>query len=206
MWTWGKLPGIRVVLATVGALGLAGGVGYLLHASSDSIPDCSVALAPIVDRTVGRPEANSTPADGLSPLGSVLGCNNPAPPPVTISVGLSPETAGPDRSTPGMAVYSVLELIDERAIEELAPCFAQRPNDPAGGLYPRYLGRPVGLIDVVVEGESAKVAWEATVHTAFSRRGKRWSPGETITVTTRLVRVDGLWRIATLCEGGDDAD
>ncbi len=57
---------------------------------------------------------------------------------------------------------------------------------------------------VMEEDQRAKVVWDATVHTEFSWRGKRRTPGETITLTARLVRVEGLWKLVQLHEGDDD--
>ncbi len=133
------------------------------------------------------------------------GCNNPAPPPIIMSVGRPPgQDESTDLSTPAVAVYSVLSLIDQTATNKLAPCFIKKKETTAGNLYPRYLGNPVGLVEVIEKGESAEVIWNATVHNMFSLDGRKRSPGETITLTTRLVRVDGLWKLLRLHEGGKD--
>jgi hypothetical protein len=62
----------------------------------------------------------------------------------------------------------------------------------------------VGLVEVIEEDESAEVIWNATVHTVFSLNGRKWSPGEKMTLTTRLVRVEGLWKLLKLHEGNED--
>ena len=136
------------------------------------------------------------------PLGSFLGCNKPALPPMTMPVGRPPGGADtPDLSSPAVALHSVLSLVDQAATDKLAPCFIEQTQDMASNLYPRYLGPPVELVDVVEEGESAGVIWNATVHTQFSLDGRDRSPGETITLTTRLLRVEGLWKILKLHDG-----
>lgn len=119
-------------------------------------------------------------------LGRLLGTNNPAIPPVVMRVGRQPgEDEGPDLSTPTAAVHSVLSLIDQDATDKLASCFVEETAATADSLYPCYLGHPTELVEVVDEGESAVVTWNATVHTAFSLNGKSWSAGETMTLTTR---------------------
>jgi hypothetical protein len=57
---------------------------------------------------------------------------------------------------------------------------------------------------VVESNQSAVVTWEATVHTEFTLRGKRWSSGETAALTARLVRIDGLWKLLQLHERDED--
>jgi hypothetical protein len=143
----------------------------------------------------------------LPPLGSVLGYNRPAPPPTGLSIGPAPgEADTPDLSTPAMAVYAILLLIDQGATDKLPSCLHQEAEDPLGDLYPRYLGHPVGLVEVIEEDESARVIWDATVHTTFSRHGREWSSGETVTLTAQLVQIDGFWKLARLHEGEEDGD
>ena len=64
----------------------------------------------------------------------------------------------------------------------------------------------MGLVDVVEGGDWATVVWEAAVHTAFTQQGKHWSTGETMTVTSRLVRVEGLWKLVRWYEGDEDGE
>ena len=137
-------------------------------------------------------------------LGSLLGCNSPAPPPASISVGRSSEeTDAPDLGTPAGTVSSVLSLLDQGATGKLIPCLYEETGEPVSSLYPRYLGPPVGLREVSEDGSCAKVVWDATVHAEFSLRGKHWSPGATITLTARLVQVEGLWKLLQLHEGDE---
>jgi hypothetical protein len=154
---------------------------------------------------MGPAEDEESAADKTTSLGSLLGINKPAPPPIAFHVGHPPGQAdAPDLSTPGVAVYSVLSLIDQGATEKLAPCFVEDTEDAANMLYPRYLGHPIELVEVIEEGESAEVVWNATVHTEFSLGSDSWPPGETATVKTRLVRVEDTWKILKLYNG--DAD
>jgi hypothetical protein len=101
-------------------------------------------------------------------------------------------------------VYSVLSLIDQAKTDKLAPCFVEKTEDTVGKLYPHYLGHPVELVEVNEEDEYAEVIWNATVHTIFSLNGRNWSPGETMMLKTALVRVEGLWKISELHNGGKD--
>jgi len=198
---------LQAAFAVAGAIGAVVVLGYLRHLQSVSTsqpPPLPVAMA---GQSVDQADGNEPLLEGPLPLGSVLGINRPAPPPVSISVGRSPgELDTPDLSTPAVAVYTVLPLLDRGATDKVAPCLLEETGDPASSLYPRYLGHPVSLVEVTEEEESAEVVWQATVHTAFSRDGKQHSPGETITLTTRLVQIDGLWKILQLHEGEENGD
>jgi hypothetical protein len=197
-----SLQGIAAVTGTIGSVVV---IGYVCHLQSICPVEPPPVPVQVESRSANQADGNQASVSGPLPLGSVLGCNSPAPPPVSIFVGRSSEGTGtPDLSTPGAAVYSVLSLIDQAATGKLAPCLLEETEDPVSSLYPRYLGPPVGLGEVIEEGQSAKVVWEATAHTEFSWRGKRWSPGETITLTARLVRVEGLWELLQLHEGDND--
>jgi hypothetical protein len=127
----------------------------------------------------------------------------PAPPPVVFAIGPSDPNDAPDLSTPSQAVYSVLGLLDRSEMETLSRCFAEKAPGAGASLYPRYLGSPVELVDVIEEGSTAKVVWNATVHKAFTYNGKCQTPGETVTLTTCLVQIDDLWKLLRLHEGGD---
>lgn len=197
---------IKVMLAVAGSIGVVALVAYVHPSKPASAPPPPQAVqteSPPVDQADGNEPLTGEPP----PLGILFGCNSPAPPPVGFSVGRSPDEADiPDLSTPAVAVYTVLSLIDRAATDKLAPCFLEETEDPVSNLYPRYLGHPVALVDVIEEGQSAKIVWEATVHMAFSRHGKPWSPGETITLTARLVQVEGLWKLLQLHDGDEDGD
>ncbi len=199
MATARKARTIQVGLAVAGVIAAAVTIAYM-HRSSRPVQAPPPVSAP-------APTA-ATPADGndsasveFLPLGSILGVNSPAPPPVSIAIGSPPGAADtPDLSTPAAAVYSVLSLIDEGTTDKLAACFVEETEAPGSDLYPSCLGHPVGLVDIVEDDQSAEVTWEATVHTAFSRNGRQWSPGETIGLTTKLVQVEGLWKLKKLHE------
>jgi hypothetical protein len=99
-----------------------------------------------------------------------------------------------------MAVHEVLALIDRGATDQLSQCFASGAEDVAGGLYPRYVGHPVEVVEVAEEGAAAHVLWKATVHTGFTLEGRNWSPGEMITLEARLIQAEGVWKLARLYE------
>jgi hypothetical protein len=189
---------IQIVLAVAGVIAVAVIIAYVRR--SAPIPTPQPVPAP-VSASATEADSNDSASAEFLPLGSILGVNSPAPPPVSISIGSPPGAAdAPDLTTPAAAVYSVLSLIDEGKTDKLAACFVEETEAPGSDLYPGYLGHPIGLVDVVEDEESAEVTWEATVHTAFSRNGRQWSPGETITLTTRLVQIDGFWKLKKLHE------
>jgi hypothetical protein len=84
----------------------------------------------------------------------------------------------------------------------LAPYFVEEPDDVGNMLYPRYLGHPIELVEVIEEDEYAEVVWNATAHTAFSLSGERRTPGATITLKTRLQQVESFWKVLKLHDGG----
>lgn len=178
------------LIVAAGALGLA--VYRWRPAESSSLPPDAVPAAAV--------DGNDSLLGDSSLLAGALGCNQPAPPPISWGIGPPSDANTPDLSSPAMAVYSVLSLIDRDATDALPQCFVGESEGPPSDLYPRYVGQPIGLVDIIEDEESAEVVWEATVHTAFSRDGKDWSPGELVTLTTHLVRIDGVWRLDGLCE------
>ncbi len=190
------------MLAVVGALGVVSVAAYVCRSKAAPAPQ---RLSPPV-QTPGQ-SADQTDGEEFSlgedvPLGSLLGYNKPALPPVLMALGRPPgEADTPDLSTPAVALHSVLSLIDQAATDKLTPCFVEEAGDAASNLYPRYLGHPIELVDVVEQGETAGVIWNATAHTEFSLDGESRSPGETIAITTRLLRVEGLWKILKLHDG-----
>ncbi len=105
-----------------------------------------------------------------------------------------------DLSTPSVAVYSALALIDKGATDQLAQCCVNGIDNVVNGLYPCYLGHPIELVDVNEEDNAAKVTWKATVHTRFSLNGRSHSPSEYVVLTTPLIRVDRLWKLLRLQE------
>ena len=97
-------------------------------------------------------------------------------------------------------MYSFLTLIDQGALDQLEKCLAEGSEVDADGLYPRYLGQPIRLVDVKEDGDTAWVLWEATAHTAFSHKGRDRLPGESVPLSSRLIRADDQWKLATLDE------
>ena len=194
----GKAKVVSLVLVLVGAAGGVAVVGYVRHTKPTS-PEPEAIQA---HQGVPGTDANEAGFNESAPLGSVFGINRPAPPPIALRVGRLPgEGDGPDLSTPASAVYSVLRLLDEDVTGELASCFVDGTESLWSHLYPGLIGHPVGLVEVIEESDSARVVWEATVVTTFSRGGREWTAGETIQLTARLVQVEGLWRLVTLHEG-----
>ena len=146
--------------------------------------------------------ADDTHSDnGLAPtieLPTIRGGESPAPPPIIFrSRGLSD---GPDLTRPAAAVFSVLGLIDRGATDQLPQCFVTGDAPTTEGLYPRYLGHPIELVDVVEEGEAATITWNATIQTAFSLEGATHITGDRLTLTTRLIRTEALWLLVKLHE------
>jgi hypothetical protein len=192
-----KLRLVLVLLAAGGAL-LASAIAYWSRGGAVS-PSQEVQTAPEID-------ANDSIAGEPIPLGSRFGCNSPAPPPI-LFLGPPPRDANDlDLGTPVAAIQTILSLIDRGATDKLTACVLEEAKSGPDGLYPRYLGQPVGLVEVVEEDDRAMVVWEAAVHTGFALQGKRWFAGETMTVTSRLMRVEGLWRLARWHEGDENGE
>lgn len=197
-----KIGAVLVAAGLVGILTVVLSVCYLKPTRESRLPLARERPNTQSEDTLDGEEISS--GEDVS-LGRLLGTNNPAVPPVIMRVGPEPgEASAPDLSTPAAAVYSVLSLTDQDATDKLAGCFVGKEADMAGGLYRRYLGLPVELVDVFEDGESAAVTWNATVHTAFSLDGRSWSTGEKMTLTTRLSKVEGLWKLLRLHEGVKD--
>jgi hypothetical protein len=200
-----KARKIKVILAVTGAIGVVTVIAYVYHLKS--VPTLQQLSAPVqtdgqsVDQTDGKESSFSEQL----PLGSLLGYNKPAIPPMVIPLGRPPDQADtPDLSSPAAAVYSVLFLIDQAKIDKLAPCFIEKSEDTVNNLYPRYLGHQIELVEVIEEDDYAEVIWNATVHTMFSLDGRNWSPGETMMLKTTLIRVEGLWKLLKLHDRGKD--
>ena len=191
-----KARSMGVLLAVAGVMAAGAMMAYLRRAAPLPGPEPVTVPEPTATAHIDGDDATS---DDFLPLGTVLGANRPAPPPVSFALG--PPRGGADAldlSTPAAAVYSVLSLIDEGKTDQLAACFVDGTHETNSTLYPDHLGHPVGLVDVAEDEETAAVTWEATVHTTFTRNGKQWTPGETITLTTRLIQVDGSWKVTEL--------
>jgi len=108
--------------------------------------------------------------------------------------------AAVDLRTPEAVVYSFLTLIDQGDLDQVDKCFADANEVVADGLYPRYLGQPIRLVEVTRDDDTAQVRWEATVHTPFSHQGEDRLPGEFVPLSSRLIRVGDLWKLVTLDE------
>ncbi|MBW7989559.1 MAG: hypothetical protein FVQ84_06020 [Planctomycetes bacterium] len=198
-----KVRKIKVILAVTGAIGVVSVTAYVHHLKSS--PTLQRLSAPVQtdSQSVEQTDRKESSFSEQLPLGSLLGYNKPAIPPIVIPLGHPPDQADtPDLSSPAAAVYSVLSLIDQAKTDKLAPCFIEKTEDTVGKLCPRCLGRPVELVEVNEEDEYAEVIWNATVHTMFSLDGRNWSPGETMMLKTTLVRVEGLWKISELHDRG----
>ena len=206
-----KARGLHVVFTVTGAIGAVVVIAYVHHSKSVSTLQ---SPSPVVqtedqstDQSVDQADRKKSSLSEPLSLGRLFGCNNPAPPPIVMPVGRPHGQADtPDLSTPAQAVQTVLSLIDQAATDKLALCFINETKDAVSNLYPRYLGHPIGLVEVIEEGESAEVIWDATVHTEFSHQGRHWSPGEVMTLAARLVRVEASWRLLQLHDGDKDGN
>lgn len=192
-----KLRFVLVLLAAGGVL-LVSAIAYWSRGGAVS-PSLEAQTAPGTD-------ANDPAVGEPIPLGSRFGCNSPAAPPI-LFLGPPPRDANdPDLSTPAATIQTILSLVDRGATDKLAACVLEEAKSGPDGLYPRYLGQPVGLVEVVEEDDRATVVWEAAVHTVFTLRGKQWAVGGTMMVTSRLVRVDGFWKLAQWHEGDGNGE
>lgn len=189
---------IKVVLAAAGVAGLGLAIACLYRAEPPSTP-AETASSP-------RP-AEQDRSLGVAPLIGALrdgdDARAAAPPPLIFMVGRPDADGAPDLSTPAQAVHSVLALLDRGDTEALSQCFGDAAPEASESLYPCPLGPPVELVDVVEDGDAATVVWNAVVRTEFTLDGTRRTPGETVTLTTRLIRGEGLWRLVRLHDGAD---
>ncbi|MEN6423958.1 MAG: sigma-70 family RNA polymerase sigma factor [Phycisphaerales bacterium] len=147
------------------------------------------------DQTV---ETALRPIPGPSP-GGAMGIAMAGSMPVSHAVFRSvTETGVADLSTPEAAVYSLMALTGLEAIDRLGQCFAEGAEDSVGLPALRCLGYPVETIDAICEDDVARFTWRATVHRPFPLNGTVWSEGDSLTLTARLVRVDGLWKVSSI--------
>ncbi len=188
-----------IVVVALAVAGVAWAIAGLYRADRSPAPS----------QTESAPQADEPIAPlGTAPLIGALrdgdDARAAAPPPLIFMVGRPDGDEAPDLSTPAQAVHSVLALLDRGRMEALSQCLSGAAPDASEGLYPRRLGPPVELVDVVEDGDAATVVWSAAVHTGFTLDGRSRSPGETVTLTTRLVRVEGLWKLVELHDGGEE--
>ncbi len=193
-----KARAVKVVFAAAGIAGVALAIAWLYRSGPPSVPPEAASVPQADERTV---TLGDTPL--VSELRSTDDARSGPVPAVLFGIGRPDADDAPDLSTPAQAVYSVLELLDRSDTEALSRCFCDGVPDANESPYPRYVGPPVELADVVEEGNAATVVWTATVHTEFSLDGASRAPGETVTLITRLVRVEGLWKLARLHDGDD---
>ena len=200
-----KAGGVKTILGAVAITSIFSVAAYVFRMRSLPVPPQPPPMQDDAETQTSRPaDSAGSSLLGDAPLvGKLLGSDDaraPAPPPIIFMVGRRDSDGGPDLSTPAQAVYSVLELLGRGSTEALSQCFRDAAPDANEGLYPRYLGPPVEVVEVAEEGDTASVYWNATVHTGFTFEAKRRSPGETVRLGTRLVRVDGVWKLARLYE------
>jgi hypothetical protein len=202
-----KAGRVKTVLATVAIASVLSVTAYVFQMRW--LPASPQPLIPMQDDAetqTSRPtdSGGSSSLDDARIVSRLLAQTDPnkiSAPSVGFSLGRRPaEADDPDLSTPATAVHEVLALIDRGATDQLSQCFAPGAQDVAGGLYPRYVGHPVEVVEVAEKGAAAKVLWKATVHTGFTLEGRNWSAGETITLETHLVQVEGVWKLARLYE------
>jgi len=202
-----KAGRVKTVLATVTIAGVLSVTAYMFQMRLfPAPPQPLIPMQEDAETQTSRPTGGgeSSPLGDAPMVGRLMAQTDPqkiSSLPVGIFLGRRPgEADDPDLSTPAMAVYEVLALIDRGATDRAIRCFAEGAQDVSSGLYPRHLGHPIELVEVIDVGNAAKVVWKATVHTGFTLEGKNWSPGETITLETSLVQAEGLWKLTRLHE------
>ncbi len=190
---------MMVVLAAAGVAGVGLAIACLYRTEPPStLPETA---------SLPRPDEQARSLGDAPLIGELRSADDArtaAPPPLIFMVGRPEADEAPDLSTPAQAVHSALALVDRGRMEALSQCLSAAAPDASEGLYPRRLGPPVELVDVVEDGDAATVVWNATVRTEFTLDGRSRSPGEIITLTTRLVRVEGLWKLVELHDGGEE--
>jgi hypothetical protein len=205
VFTATKADRVKTVLATVTIASVLSVIAYVFQMRWwPARPQALPAMPEDAETQTWRDSTGAPLLDDASVVARIMAQTDPnkiSAPSVGFSLGRRPGAAdGPDLSTPATAVHEVLALIDRGATDQLSQCFAPGGGDVAGGLYPRYVGHPVEVVEVAEEGAAAQVLWKATVHTGFTLEGRNWSPGETITLETRLVYGEGVWKLARLYE------
>jgi len=220
---------LKVVLATTTIVAAASVIGYIHHSNRSAPPAQSSALVQAIPPSAPQGgnratyRASRTAATGESPpeddatLAAVAPSAERPQTEELVLEALDPRRVGgamggisvgdpyrgvptADLRTPEAAVYSYLALIDEGATDQVSECLARGHEVPTDGPYPRYLGRPIRLVEVTHKGDTAQVLWEATVHTAFAHKGRDRLPGESVPLSSRLVCTDGLWKLLKLDE------
>lgn len=194
---------VRAVLAVIAVASILAAAAYILW--TPSLPAPSPVPSQDKPQTQTSPPADRSEPSllGYTPvIGALRGTDDArtAAPSIIFMVGRPDSNSAPDLSTPAQAVHSVLALLDGGNTEALSQCFCDGEPNATEGLYPHRLGPPIELLEVLQEGETARVRWNATVHTAFSLEGESWSPGETVGLETHLVQVDGAWKLTRLHE------
>ena len=193
-----KARAVKVAFVAAGVAGVAWAIACLYRSGPPSVPPEAASVPQADEQSV---TLGATPL--VSELRSTDDARSGPVPAVLFGIGRPDVDDAPDLSTPAQAVHSVLELLDRGSAEALSQCFCDGVPDASEGLYPRHLGPPVELVDASEEGDAATVLWTATVRTEFTLDGRSRSPGETVTLTTWLVRVEGLWKLVELHDGGD---
>lgn len=202
-----KAGRVKTILAAVAIASIFSVGAYVFRMRSLSAPPASPT--PVQDdaeaqtsRPAGR--TGSSPFGDAPLIGTLRGTDDaraPAPPPIIFMVGHRESDGALDLSTPAQAVHSALELLGRGSTEALSQCFRDGTAAADQHLYPRYLGPPIEVVEVAEEGDTAGVYWNATVRAGFTLEGKKRSPGETVRLETRLVRVDDVWKLTRLHEG-----
>jgi hypothetical protein len=203
-----KAGGVKVVLAAVAVASIffAGAYVFRMRSLSAPLPPPARVADNGEAQTSRRADRAGSSLLGDAPLiGTLRGTDDAralAPPPIIFMLGRRESDGAPDLSTPAQAVHSALELLGRGSAEALSQCFRDGTPDAGQRLYPRYLGPPIEVVEVAEEDDTARVNWNATVRAGFVLEGKKRSPGETVRLETRLVRVDGVWKLARLYERG----
>jgi len=219
---------VKVVLATTALVAAASVIGYIQRARRPELPAQSPASTQTIPRSAVRSGGNRAAGARSTLVTRGAQSQNEVMPAASSSVeqpemeepileALEPRPMGgamagisvgdpydgvptADLRTPEAAVYSYLALIDEGAADQVRECLAQGHEVATDGPYPRHLGRPIRLVEVKHQGDTAQVLWEATVHTAFVHKGRDCRPGEFVALSSRLVCADGLWKLLNLDE------
>ena len=219
-----KVGATKAVLATAGLVGVVTVVGYVRHAPHTPPPAAlptpavagggpTVGAGPLrpsgTERAITTEGALSAEAPDPSdeePVSSEestlgpFGPTDPADGPMGHGLMVGGAADAVDLSTPAAAVYSLLTLLDEGDTSRLDLCLVEEDEDVTDGPYPRHVGQPVRLVDIVEDEQTATVQWEATAHSAFRRADRLWSPGQYVPFTSHLVLVDQVWKLTVFME------
>jgi len=221
-----KVTVVKAVLVTAVGAGLvtAAGALYSWRSSRTSSPPSApmqigsqalpqeagdplqpvAGVAPVSDsppagdtHAVTPPAAGAPTETGPFPAGAVPAMRTGAAAGTTVTVPAD-QIPAVELMSAESAMYSFLSRLAEGARDKLVHYVADGAENVVDGPFLYSLGYPVALIDIRESGDRAEAVWSATACRDFHLDGQTRSAGESLTLASRLNRVNGLWRISSI--------